>query len=75
MASFRFSRKETLVLALSPFCPFLAAPFLPHTLGRPSPFPLGWSPSPPMEAPIHGFLLPLDLPHVARIEKGRSTLN
>jgi hypothetical protein len=28
-----------------------------------------------MEAPLHGFLLPLDLPHAARIEKMRSTLN
>jgi hypothetical protein len=25
--------------------------------------------------PLHGFLLPLDLPHAARIEKRRSTLN
>jgi hypothetical protein len=25
--------------------------------------------------PLHGFLLPLDLPHTARIEKRRSTLN
>jgi hypothetical protein len=63
VVSFRFSRKETLVVTLSPFCPFLAAPpFSPHTLGHPSPFPLGWPPSPPMEAPLHGFLLPLDLP-------------
>jgi hypothetical protein len=25
--------------------------------------------------PLHDFLLPLDLPHAARIEKRRSTLN
>jgi hypothetical protein len=25
--------------------------------------------------PLHGFLLPLDPPHAARIEKRRSTLN
>jgi hypothetical protein len=33
LASFLFSRKETLVVALSPFCPFLAASPLPppHT--------------------------------------------
>jgi hypothetical protein len=32
LASFLFSRKETLVVALSPFCPFLAAtPLSPHT--------------------------------------------
>jgi hypothetical protein len=63
VASFRFSRKETLVVAFFPFCPFLAAhPLSPPTLGRPSPFPLGWSSSPPMAAPLHGFFLPLDLP-------------
>jgi hypothetical protein len=46
-----------------PHLPFLAVPrFLPHTLGRPFPSPLGWPPSPPMEAPLHDFLLPLDLP-------------
>jgi hypothetical protein len=28
-----------------------------------------------MEAPLHGFLLPLDLPHAAKIEKRRNTLN
>jgi hypothetical protein len=64
VASFCFSRKETLVV---PFPPFARRgrprpPFLPHTLGRPFPSPLGWPPSPPMEAPLHGFLLPLDLP-------------
>jgi hypothetical protein len=25
--------------------------------------------------PLHDFILPLDLPHAARIEKRRSTLN
>jgi hypothetical protein len=54
VASFCFSRKETLVVAFSPFAPSWAGP--------PSPFPLGWSSSPPMAAPLHGFLLPLDLP-------------
>jgi hypothetical protein len=45
MASFRFSRKETLVLALSPFCPFLAAPLSPPTLlVAPPPFPLAGCP-------------------------------
>jgi hypothetical protein len=64
VASFHFSRKETLVVAFSPFCPSWPPPFLPppHTLGRPFPSPLGWPPSPLMEAPLHGFLLPLDLP-------------
>jgi hypothetical protein len=52
VASFRFSRKETLVVPFPPFA----------LLGRPFPSPLGWPPSPPMEAPLHGFLLPLDLP-------------
>jgi hypothetical protein len=54
VASFRFSRKET--LAFRPPSP-------PHThLAAPLPSPLGWPPSPPMEAPLLGFLLPLDLP-------------
>jgi hypothetical protein len=75
MASFRFSRKETLVVAFSPFALLGCPPFSPHTLGRPFPSPLGWPPSPPMEAPHHSFLLPLDLPHAARIEKRRSMLN
>jgi hypothetical protein len=42
VASFLFSRKETLVVAFSPFCPYLAAtpfPPLPH-LAAPPPFPL-----------------------------------
>ena len=56
--------KKTLVVAFSPFCPYLAAtPFPPsHTWPPLSPFPLGWLSSPPMAAPLHGFLLPLDLP-------------
>jgi hypothetical protein len=47
VASFLFSRKETLVVALSPFCPFLAAtpPLPPHTW---SPLPL----SPWLAAPL-----------------------
>jgi hypothetical protein len=28
-----------------------------------------------MEAPLHGFLLPLDLPHATRIEKRTGMLN
>jgi hypothetical protein len=63
VVSFRFSHKETLVVALLPFCPsWPPPPFSPHTLGRPFPSPHGLPPSPPMEAPLHGFLLPLDLP-------------
>jgi hypothetical protein len=52
----------------------------------PPPFPPLWPPPPPPSLfvsspwaaalyPLHGFLLPLDLPHTARIEKRRSTLN
>jgi hypothetical protein len=38
VASLLLSRKETLVVAFSPFCPYLAAtPCPPPTLGRPSP--------------------------------------
>jgi hypothetical protein len=56
--------KKTLVVVFSPFCPYLAAtPFPPsHTWPPLSSFPLGWLSSPPMAAPLHGFLLPLDLP-------------
>jgi hypothetical protein len=44
VASFLFSRKETLVVAFSPFCPFLAAtPFPPQTW-PPLPLTLGWPP-------------------------------
>jgi hypothetical protein len=43
---------------------------------QPRPLPLFLS-SPLAAAPypLHGFLLPLDLPHAVRIEKRRSTLN
>jgi hypothetical protein len=55
MASFLLSCKETLVVVVSPFCPFLAAPPfpLPH-LAAPPPFPLGW---PPLSS--HGSRSPL----------------
>jgi hypothetical protein len=46
-----------------------------HTWLPLPPFPLGWPSSPPMAAPLHDFLLPLDLPRAARIKKRRSTLN
>jgi hypothetical protein len=74
MASLLFSRKETLVVAFSPY--LAATPFPPsHTWLPLPPFPLGWPSSPPMAAPLHDFLLPLDLPRAARIKKRRSTLN
>ena len=64
VASLLFSCKENPSGGLSPFCPYLAAtPFPPsHTWPPLSSFPLGWLSSPPMAAPLHGFLLPLDLP-------------
>jgi hypothetical protein len=75
VASFLFSRKETIVVAFSPFCP--SWPPTPQTLGRPSPFPLAGRPSPPMAAGSRSPLLPPPeiFPHAARIEKRRSTLN
>jgi hypothetical protein len=63
VASFLFSRKETLVVALSPFCPFLAStPLFPQHLAAPPPFPLAGCPSPPMAAALHCFLLPRSSP-------------
>jgi hypothetical protein len=64
VASFLFSRKETLVVALYPVCPFLAAtpPFPTHTW---PPLPLSpWAgrPSLPMVAALHCFLLPRSSP-------------
>jgi hypothetical protein len=52
VASLLFSCKETLVVALSPFCPFLAAtPFPPHThLAAPPPFPWAGRPLLPWQS-------------------------
>jgi hypothetical protein len=63
-ASLLFSRKENPSRSLFPLLPLLGRhPFPPsHTRPPLPPFPLGWSSSPPMAAPLHGFLLPLDLP-------------
>jgi hypothetical protein len=65
VASLLFSRKENPSGGLFPLLPLLGRhPFPPlsHTWPPLSPFPLGWLSSPPMAAPLHGFLLPLDLP-------------
>jgi hypothetical protein len=62
--------------------PTLVDPLSSQLWQPPPPFPPLWPPSlflsSPWAAalyPLHGFLLPLDLPHAARIEKRRSTLN
>jgi hypothetical protein len=57
-----------------PFSQFVAAtPTLSTPLAAPClSLPSSWAAA---LYPLHGFLLPLDLPHAARIEKRRSTLN
>jgi hypothetical protein len=64
VASLLFSRKENPSGSLFPLLPLLGRhPFPPsHTWSPLPPFPLGWPSSSPMAAPLHDFLLPLDLP-------------
>jgi hypothetical protein len=58
-----------------PFSQFIAAaPTLSTPLATTPSLSLS-SPSTAALYPLHGFLLTLDLPHAARIEKKRSTLN
>jgi hypothetical protein len=63
VVSLLFSRKENPSGGLFPLLPLLGRhPFPPsHTWPPLPPFPVGWPSSPPMAAPLHGFL-PLDLP-------------